>query len=258
MLALNAFHLDGVKRIDGKNLKPVHNPYQEAFHTNISTEPILSSLNTSESKPSSNEKSNAEKLHNKISDQTKVHDKPWATVSDKSSNLQKTSSHPKRQSINHPTWHKISKEPYKFNAVDNSGLHGFDVVVVDIPSSNSGIRWENQRLNSFGSPSLRYGPFTRSPSLFDLLFGLDSISENRLPEPAGMENAVYLQQSLDDPSWNRHLSFGKLLNPYVTQQKAMAGNRFSKDLSTSKFFGKLTEPSAKNCTCICEERKKFP
>ncbi|XP_037030523.1 uncharacterized protein LOC119070340 [Bradysia coprophila] len=265
MLDLNAFHLDGVKK-DGKNLKSVHSPYEEPFHTTTSTDTISSSPNVSDSKPLSSAKSNADKPHIKITDETKVqdHDKPWPTakntVSEKSSNVLKIGSHPKRQSINHPTWHKVLKEPHRFSTFENSGengLHGFDVVVVDIPSSYSRMRWEKPRENSFATPSLRYAPITRSPSIFDLLLGLDSISENVLTEPAGMGDEVYYQQSSDNPPWNRHLSFDRLLNPTVTQQKAMNGNRFSKDVSLANFFGKSAEP-AKNCTCICEERKKFP
>ncbi|KAG4067254.1 hypothetical protein HA402_000245 [Bradysia odoriphaga] len=258
-----AFYLDGVKK-DGKNLKSVHSPYQESFHTTTSTETISSSPNASDSKPHSSAKSNPEKPHIKIIDKTNVHDndKPWPTaknsVAEKSSNSLKIASHPKRQSINQ--WHKISKEPHRFSSFETSGengLHGFDVVVVDIPSSYSRMRWEKPRVNSFAPPSLRYAPITRSPSILDLLLGLDSISEIVPTEPAGMGNEVYYQQSFDNPSWNRHLSFDRLLSPTVTQQKAMNGNRFSKDVSVANFFGKSAEPT-KNCTCICEERKKYP
>lgn len=259
---VNAFHLDGIKKIDGKNLKNLDGTYREPSNIRTLAGTTEFSLNASESRPLSDAKLNADGLHIRNDVETKVHDRPWTTakkaVSGKSSNLLSTASHPKRQSVNHPTWHKISKEPHKFSAFDNSrenGFNGFDVVVVDIPSSYSRMRWEKPRINGFASPLLRYAPMTRSPSIFDLLLGLDSVSENVLTQPDGMENEVYFQPSMDDPSWNRHLSFGKLINPI--QQKAMNGNRFSKDVSAIPFFGKLTEP-AKNCTCICEERRKFP
>lgn len=250
---MNAFHLDGIQKFDGESPRPVHSPTQESSH-NTSTVTI-SSLDASEHKPLSSKIPNDEKLHVKINDQTKLHDKPWAAVPQKSSNLLKTASHPKRQTINHPAWHKIQKEPRKFSTIDNSGLHGIDVVVVDIPSTYSRMRWEKPRLNSLPPPSLRYAPYSHSPSLFDLLFGLDSISQNIPSEPAGMEKEVYFKQSLDSPSWNRQLSFGRLSDyPTIIQQKAMIGNGISKDVSATNLLGKSTE-RGRNCTCICEERK---
>lgn len=207
-------------------------------------------------------KSNDEKPSNRHVE-TKIIEKPWRpskySVPEKTSSQRTTSSHQKRDTVTHPTWHKISKELHKSGVTNNAkgnSLNGFDVLLVDIPSSYSPrIRWGKPRMNAFTSPSLRYVPFNRSPTIFDLLLGFDSAAENMLTEPAEIEKELLIQQSLDNPYWNQRLSFGRSVNPAINPLRASNVDRVRKDVNVTQMFGKSTD-SVKSCTCTCGEGTK--
>lgn len=253
MLNLNAFHLDGVNRPKNETNILLANK------THNSTEITPSSLTKLEGKPLSGIKSNTTGKPSTNNDEMKVYGKPWRaskhTVPEKSSNLRKMPGHPKRESVNHPAWHKGFKDLHKLASVNSgkeNGFNGFDIVVVDIPPTYS-LRWDKPRINALASsPSYRYVPMSPSPSIFDLFLGLNSMA-GLADSAEEMENEIYYQPSLENSLWNRRLSMDRLLSPPPIHQKAMNGHRVTKEVNANQLFGKLSE-AMKNCSCTCGAR----
>ncbi len=263
-----AFHLDGIKKIDERNpnIQSFKNDtiFPLANHTHNLTETTTSvSRVLPENEHLTTMKSNSEKPSvNK--GEMKFYEKPWLTKTytapEKSSNPRNIVSHPKRESPNHQTWHKISKDLHKFGSVNNAkenSFNGLEVVVLDVPSSYQGVRWDKPRMHKFPSPAFHYVPVNPAPSIFDLLLGLNSISQDLFTEPAEVENEIYIQKSLENPYWNHRGSFGKLLNTAAIHPKNTNSDWVRNDKNPTHLFGNLSEP-VKNCTCTCGERNTFP
>lgn len=263
----NSFHLERVERIADNNQIELHKPVVETFKNetmisiaNKTSNPHLTEKTGNE--PLSSIKSIADKVAIK-NDEMKIHGKQWRTsnhaVPAKPLNLRNIASHPKRESSNHPMWHKNLKDLHKFGSVNSAkenGFNGFDVVVIDLPPSYSKQRYDKPRINTFTSPSFRYMPMGPSPSIFDFFLGLNSISGNLLTDPAEMGNEIYFQQSLENPSWNHRLSFDRFVSPATVHPNVMNGIRIPRDENPTQLYGKLSEP-IKNCTCTCGERNKL-
>lgn len=262
----NAFHLEGVKPIADKNqnkLKSVAESFKNetiillANKTHDLPEKHSPSLTKSENDLLSSVKANAEKLSmNK--DEMKMHGKTWRSskyaVPEKPSHLRNIADHPKRES----TWHKNFKDLHKVlgsvNGPKENSFNGFDIVLVDIPPSYSRLRWDKPHINSLTSPAIRYVPMKSSPTVFDFFLGLNSLAGNFLTDPDETENGIFFQQSLENPYWNHRLSFDRLMSPPVVHKKAAKvahGDRIAKDVNSTQFIDKLTEP------CTCGERKNL-
>lgn len=273
----NSFHLERVKLITDNNQNELDKPVVETFKNetmvslgNNRTDPHLTEKTPTNLKDTlSSIKSIDKALINR--DEIKINGKQWRTsknaVPAKPLNSRNITSHPKRESSNHPMWHKKLKDLHKLGTVNTAkgnGFNGFDVVLVGLPPSYSRLRWDKPRTNTFTTPSFRYMPVGPSPSIFDFFMGLNSISGNFLTNPDG---SLTIQTkstigSMDQPSdvWNHRLSFDRLVSPatiHRTAMHVMNGERIPReDINATQLYGKLLEPTKQNCACTCGSRNK--
>lgn len=259
----NAFHLENVDRITDNNQKERHQLVVDIFtnETTATTTNDSHSVPTgpkiSKGKPLSSIKPIAADKASINIDEMKVHEKKGRTskhsVPAKPLNVRTSASHPKRESFNQPMWHKNLKDLHKSGSVNGLHQNGFngivDVVVVDMPPSYSRLRWDKPRTSTFTSPSLRYVPIGRSPSIFDFFMGLNSIPGNW-----ATENAIYVQQ----PGLQNHRQsyYDRLVSPATILQNVMNGERIQWDENANQWSGISTD-SIKNPICACGERNKL-
>lgn len=181
----------------------------------------------------------------------KIYGKP-SRLSTEQSSTSRNVGHPKRESVSHPTRHKGPKDLHKINSItatQANNFNGFDVVLVDLPSSYPrAVR----RMNPL-TPSVRYVPMNRAPTILDFLMGFDSMGQNLLAEPVEMGNEVLIQQSMDNQSWNRR--FDRFMNSIANHLSGVNGDRVHKDANSTQMYGNLSE--SKSCTCTCEKRNKL-